>query len=156
VKGSRTEFLLMRVRFEEQRVPIVRAHLPFDPIPANHRNHSILGQDITLIGNALGVFGGGMSLCVQAILMACDAGVVDEGEHVIALSADTSILARSAPTTRFLTDFIVREIICKPLLLTISRKEPTDAEATSDAPTLPTTLDAEIFRVQEVGDQDSL
>ena len=97
-----------------------------------------------------------MSLCVQAILMACDAGVVDEGEHVIALSADTTILARSAPTTRFLTDFIVREIICKPLLLTISRKEPTDAEATSDAPTLPTTLDAEISRVQEVGDQDSL
>ncbi len=64
-----------------------------------------------------------MSLCVQAVLMASDAGFVELGEHVIAMTSDTSILVRSAGTERFLTDLIVREIICKPVLLTIGKSE---------------------------------
>lgn len=120
--------------FKERRVPLVRSHLPFDPIPANYRNHSILGQDTALIRNALGIFGGGLSLCVQASLMACDAGLVDEGDHVIALSADTAILARCSPTTRFLTDFVIREVICKPVFMTISKREDFEDENTKDVP----------------------
>lgn len=104
-------------------IPIVRAHLPFDPIRAQFQGHGILGQDFSLLGNALSIFGGSMSLCVQAVLMACDAGAVLKGEHVISLTSDTSILVRSAPTADLLTDFIVREIFCKSVLLTISKKE---------------------------------
>ena len=64
-----------------------------------------------------------MSLCVQAVLMASDAGYVSLGEHVIAMTSDTSILVRAAGTSRFLTDLIVREILCKPVLLTIGKSE---------------------------------
>jgi hypothetical protein len=73
--------------------------------------------------------------------MACDAGEVAMGEHAIAMSSDTCILVRSAPTDRLLTDFIVREIICKPLRLTIAKREkmitqPTQItiESNTDAP----------------------
>jgi hypothetical protein len=109
--------------FEAAGVKLVRARLPFDPIRANYEGHGVLGQDFSLIGNALTIFGGSMSLCVQATLMACDAGAVEPGEHVIAMSSDTSILLRAAPTERFLTDMVVREIICKPLFLGIARGE---------------------------------
>ena len=108
---------------EGHDVPVVRAHLPFDPIRSQHQGHGILGQDFSLIGNALRIFCGSMSLCVQAVLMASDAGHVDIGEHVLAMTSDTSILVRAAGTSRFLTDLIVREIICKPVLLTIGKSE---------------------------------
>jgi hypothetical protein len=39
------------------------------------------------------------------------------------MTSDTSILVRAAGTERFLTDLIVREIICKPVLLTIGKSE---------------------------------
>ncbi len=109
--------------FASRNVPIVRAHLPFDPIPSHYKGHGILGQDFSLIGNALKIFCGSMSLCVQAVLMASDAGYVSFGEHVIAMTSDTSILARAAGTSHFLTDLIVREILCKPVLLTIGKSE---------------------------------
>jgi hypothetical protein len=109
--------------FTEKKVPIVRAHLPFDPIRSHYEGHGILGQDFSLVGNALRIFCGSMSLCVQATLMASDAGHVELGEHVIAMTSDTSILVRAAGTSRFLTDLIVREIICKPVLLTVGKSE---------------------------------
>lgn len=113
-----------RKLLKENDVPIVRAHLPFNPMHAPSRGHSVTGQDLTLIGNALNIFGGGMSLCIQAALMACDAGEVELGEHVICLTADTAVLVRVAPTERFLADFVVREILCKPMSLTIIKGEP--------------------------------
>ena len=125
-KGERFQMEIShedREIFKQGDIPIVRAHLPFDPIAAHHKNHGILGQDLTLIGNALSIFCGSMSLCVQAALMACDAGEVPLGEHVISLTSDTAILARISPTERLLTDFIVREIVCKPMGLTIARRE---------------------------------
>jgi hypothetical protein len=106
-----------------RKIPIVRAHLPFDPIRSHYKGQGILGQDFSLVGNALRIFCGSMSLCVQAVLMASDAGYVALGEHVIAMTSDTSILVRAAGTSRFLTDLIVREIICKPVLLTIGKSE---------------------------------
>jgi hypothetical protein len=107
----------------ENDIPIIRAHLPFNPIDAHQKGHGILGQDLTLVGNVLSIFCGSMSLCVQAALMACDAGEVGLGEHIIALTSDTAILVRTAPTERLLTDFIVREILCKPMSLTIIKSE---------------------------------
>jgi hypothetical protein len=109
--------------FADNQVPILRAHLPFNPIAAHHRHHGLLGQDLTLIGNALSILCGSLPLCVQAALIACDAGEVEQGEHVIALTSDTAILVRSSPTERLLTDFVIREIICKPMSLTVSKRE---------------------------------
>ena len=108
---------------KEHDIPLIRAHLPFNPISAHYKSHGILGQDLTLMGNALSIFGGSMSLCVQAALMACDAGFLVLGEHVISMTSDTAIIVRTAPTERLLMEFIVREILCKPLNLTIAKGE---------------------------------
>jgi uncharacterized protein len=124
--GDPTEHCIPRSvlqTLDERGIPIVRAHLPFDPISTHYAGQRVLGQDFGLIGNALRIFGGSMSLCVQAVLMASDAGLVGLGEHVVAMTSDTSILVRAAGTERFLTDLIVREIICKPVLLTIGKSE---------------------------------
>lgn len=118
--------------FKANGVPIVMAHLPFNPIRAHNASHGILGQDLSLIGNALSIFCGSMSLCVQAALMACDAGEVEMGEHVIVLTSDTSILVRASGTRDLLTDFIVREILCKPVLLTIIKREKIEAAPDHD------------------------
>lgn len=122
----------------QKKIPIVRAHLPFDPIRPHYKGHGVLGQDFSLIGNALRIFCGSMSLCVQAVMMASDADHVDLGEHVIAMTADTSILVRAAGTARFLTDLIVREIICKPVLLTVGKSEKYDRAIESSSPSAST------------------
>jgi hypothetical protein len=109
--------------FADSRVPIIRANLPFDTIAPHYGTEGRLGQDFGFVSNALNIFGGSMSLCVQSTMLACDAGEVDEGEHVIAMTSDTAILSRAATTSRFLTDFIVREIFCKPAVLTIIKNE---------------------------------
>ncbi len=53
--------------FAQHGIPIVRAHLPFDPIAAYYKERGVLGQDLTLVGEALNMFGVSMALCVQAI-----------------------------------------------------------------------------------------
>jgi hypothetical protein len=125
-----------RVLLAEHNVPIVRAHLPFDPIAGTYKERGVLGQDLSLVGNALGLFGGSMSLCVQSVAMACDAGVVDQGQHVIAMTSDTAIVVQAAPTERLLCDLVIREILCKPAILSIGRKENSDQIALEleDAP----------------------
>ncbi len=109
--------------FKANNVPVVRGHLPFDPITPFFKSSGMLGQDLSLVSEALGIFGGSMALCVQAITMACDAGEVEIGEHVIALTSDTAILAQASNTDRMLGELIVREILCKAAVLTISRRE---------------------------------
>lgn len=109
--------------FAERGIPIVRAHLPFDPITPYYKERGVLGQDLTLVGEALNMFGVSMALCVQAIALACDAGTVALGEHVISLTSDTAILAQASSTRRMLGEIVIREILCKPAVLTISRAE---------------------------------
>src|SRR5258708_17133674 len=82
----------------------------------------MLGQDLNLVSEALGIFGGSMALCVQAITMACDAGEVEIGEHVIALTSDTAILAQASNTDRMLGELIFREILCNEAVLTLTVK----------------------------------
>lgn len=132
-----------RVLFQENNVPIVRAHMPFNPIAAQYEKHGTAGHELSLIGNALSMFGGGMSLCVQSALMACDAGYLALGDHVISMTADTAIIVRTAPTERLLTDLIVREILCKPLYLSIIKKEEVENTPVIDATDEPMLLPPE-------------
>jgi hypothetical protein len=129
--------------FSEHKIPIVRAHLPFDPITPFFKSSGMLGQDLSLVSEALGIFGGSMALCVQAITMACDAGEVEIGEHVIAITSDTAILAQASNTDRMLGELIVREVLCKAAVLTISRKEHSEkmpGQLALDMPTQPVAL----------------
>lgn len=108
---------------KEHNVPLVKAHLPFDPVEPGATLKARIGDDFNLLAEALNMFCGGMSLCVQAIALACDAGFVNPDEHVISLTADTAILAKAAVTRQMLSRLIIREILCKPAILTIGRKE---------------------------------
>lgn len=123
-----------RKLFASENIPLVRAHLPFAPIPPYFKDRGVLANDLSLVENALSIFGGSMGLCVQAVLMACDAGVLEIGEHVIACTSDTAILARATCTTKLLRDFIVREILCKPAIFDIGKKERPQALAAEQTP----------------------
>jgi hypothetical protein len=112
--------------FQANGVPVVRAHLPFDPIAPFYKGRGELGQDLGTVAQVLNMFCGSMSLCVQAIAMACDAGHVDLGEHVISLTSDTAILAQATCTHRMIGEMVIREILCKPVVMSVVRREVAD------------------------------
>lgn len=115
----------VRELMQTHHVPLVRAHLPFDSVEPGAARQTTVGRGFNLLGETLNMFCGSMSLCVQAVALACDAGHVNIGEHVISLTSDTAILATAATTRMMLSKLIVREILCKPAILTIGRKETT-------------------------------
>jgi len=72
-----------------------------------------------VMANLLRIFGQGIKVCVEIIMMACDGGCVDIGEKVIAVAgtgggANTAVVATASPSTK-MTGLRVHEIICKPL-----------------------------------------
>ncbi|MEW6053611.1 MAG: pyruvate kinase alpha/beta domain-containing protein [Nitrospirota bacterium] len=71
-----------------------------------------------IVANTLRRFGEGAKVCCEIVMMAADAGLVPEGEEVLAVAgtawgADTVMLVRSAASKRFL-ELRVLEILAKP------------------------------------------
>ena len=71
-----------------------------------------------IIAQALRRFGEGAKVCCEIVMMAADAGLIPEGEEVIAVAgtaygADTVMIVKSAASKRFL-DLRVLEILAKP------------------------------------------
>ncbi|MEW6600066.1 MAG: pyruvate kinase alpha/beta domain-containing protein [Nitrospirota bacterium] len=71
-----------------------------------------------LVAQSLRRFGEGAKVCCEMIMMAADAGLVPEGEEVLAVAgtgrgADTVTVIRSAASKRFL-ELKVLEILAKP------------------------------------------
>jgi hypothetical protein len=71
-----------------------------------------------IIANALRRFGEGAKVCCEIVMMATNAGLIPEGEEVLAVAgtargADTVMLIKSAASKRFL-DLRVLEILAKP------------------------------------------
>jgi hypothetical protein len=72
-----------------------------------------------IMANLLRIFGQGIKVCVEIIMMACDGGCLEIGEKVIAVAgsgagADTAIVATASSSTK-MKGLRVHEIICKPL-----------------------------------------
>lgn len=72
-----------------------------------------------VMANLLRIFGQGIKVCIEIILMACDGGCIENSERVVAIAgsgagADTAIVATASPSTKW-TGLRVHEIICKPL-----------------------------------------
>ncbi|MFC1873288.1 hypothetical protein ACFLW3_00530 [Chloroflexota bacterium] len=72
-----------------------------------------------LMADLLRTFCQGMKVCHEMLMMACDGGLVEQGEKVIVVSgsrwgADTAVVATAAPSTR-MPKLHIREIICMPL-----------------------------------------
>ncbi|HMK56172.1 MAG TPA: pyruvate kinase alpha/beta domain-containing protein [Dissulfurispiraceae bacterium] len=71
-----------------------------------------------IIANSLRRFGEGAKVCCEIVMMAADAGLIPEGEEVIAVAgtgygADTVMVLKSAASKRFL-ELRVLEILAKP------------------------------------------
>ncbi|MFA4830372.1 MAG: pyruvate kinase alpha/beta domain-containing protein [Thermodesulfovibrionales bacterium] len=71
-----------------------------------------------IIAQALRRFGEGAKVCCEIVMMAVDAGLIPEGEEVLAVAgtgrgADTVMVIRSAASKRFL-ELKVLEILAKP------------------------------------------
>jgi hypothetical protein len=71
-----------------------------------------------IVANTLRRFGEGAKVCCEIVMMAVDAGIIPEGEEVIAVAgtargADTVMVLKSAASKRFL-DLRVLEILAKP------------------------------------------
>jgi uncharacterized protein len=72
-----------------------------------------------VMANTLRMFGAGMKVAIEVLLMAVDGAQIPSEEKVMALGgrahgADTCIIARTADSSRFFEQFI-SEIVCKPL-----------------------------------------
>jgi hypothetical protein len=96
------------------------APLLFDSINGLDQHNSQMKS----IKDAITIFGGGLNLCIQAVVRACDAGFVEKGERVIAMAGDCAIIVTASTTSKFLTceeGLAVHEILCKPRNLTIAR-----------------------------------
>ncbi len=73
-----------------------------------------------IIAFTLRLFGQGTKVCLEAAMMALDAGLIPFGQDVIALGgteqgADTALVIRPAHSQKFF-ETKVREILCKPWL----------------------------------------
>ncbi|MBE0480528.1 MAG: hypothetical protein IBX68_06070 [Dehalococcoidia bacterium] len=72
-----------------------------------------------VMATLLRVFCQGIKVCVEIVLMACDGGLIEQGEKVIVVAgtgggADTAVVATAAPSNK-LANLHIHEIICKPL-----------------------------------------
>ena len=72
-----------------------------------------------VMANLLRIFGQGIKVCIEIIMMACDGGCIELDEKVIAVAgsgagADTAIVATASSSTR-MKGLRIHEIICKPL-----------------------------------------
>lgn len=71
-----------------------------------------------IVAHALRAFGQGTKVCCEIVMMAVDAGLIPEGEEVLATAgtgrgADTVLVIRSAASKRFL-ELKVLEVLAKP------------------------------------------
>lgn len=71
-----------------------------------------------IVAHALRRFGEGTKVCCEIVMMAADAGLIPEGEEVLAVAgtgrgSDTVLLIKSAVSKRFF-DLVVLEVLAKP------------------------------------------
>lgn len=97
------------------------APLPLDSIEGLEGHN----QEAKVVKDAIALFGGGFTNCVQAVLRACDAGEIMPGERVIAMSGDCAAIITASTAKKFLTPegLAIHEILCKPRNFTIARQK---------------------------------
>jgi uncharacterized protein len=137
-----------RKRLKDASVTVVQGVLPFNALGVPE------SSDVKMLVRALDLFGGGLQLCVQAILMACDAGAIKRGQRCIAMSADTAIVAHSEDAFRFLSDqsrFAIEHIICKPVAYSITRPAVVDLSVTREKTAVPQEKPAALHAGHEPG-----
>ena len=125
-QGNEREFYVgvseqLRKFFDGVGVTVLSSRLPFEGFDGADS----IKKQMKLITDVLSLFGGGFSLCVQAILQACDMGVVGVGEKVVVISGDCAALVTASNTAKFLSPdggLSINEILCKPKNLSLMRR----------------------------------
>jgi len=106
---------------KENNVDLVHGNMPFEDIIVP----DVRDPKIAAIEAAYDTLSGGLSLCVQAVIMCTEAGSVMPGEDVIAMCADTAVVVTGCHKPLMFSPFDgleIREIVCKPRRLTLTRK----------------------------------
>lgn len=112
----------IRVALKKQKITLVQGVMPLQDIIIP----GAVDVKTQAINYTLSLVSGGMKLCVQSILMATDGGHIEPGENVIAMSADTAIVATSCISTWLFHPqhgLEIHEIICKPNHFTITHND---------------------------------
>jgi hypothetical protein len=97
---------------------VCRATMPFHGVESAIEKQFSGTLPSSLIAHALRVFGQGAKVCCEIVMMTADAGLIPEGEEVVAAGgtrwgADTVLVIRSAASRNFL-NLKVLEIAAKP------------------------------------------
>lgn len=110
----------MKDFFEGAGVEVCSGQLLFKPL----RVGSKLESEWSRVEAALNMMGGGLALCVQSVILACDSGSISPRERVVCLTADTAIDCNASRTEDFLSEtdgLIINHIICRPIRFTITK-----------------------------------
>jgi hypothetical protein len=94
------------------KVDIISTRLPFDGMDGT----TMGDHEMRLVKSVLSKLGRSVPLCVQAVLQACDHGLVEQGEEVIGVTGDLAAVITASTTASFLSPtspFYIREFICK-------------------------------------------
>lgn len=96
---------------------LVQGTMPFSGLGSGRRPAIAWQQD--LVQRVLEVFGAGTKIAIQVALMAVDAGLVPEGEDVLAFGGtykglDSALVVRTCLSWHFLDRFEVLEVVAKP------------------------------------------
>jgi len=100
-------------RLEDKGIVVVQGTMPLQEIVVP----GCKDPRIDAIIRTLSLISLGLPLCVEAILMATDAGIVMPGEEVVSAAADTAIVGCGALSHWLFhpsQGLDIREIICKP------------------------------------------
>ncbi|MBW2044083.1 MAG: hypothetical protein JRI96_04260 [Deltaproteobacteria bacterium] len=109
-----------RKKLESKGVTVLTCQHAFGGIGRAVRNKLSTYQVDEIIAYTLRIFGQGIKVAIELVLMAADAGLVRTDEDVISIGgsargADAALVIRPSNTFNFF-DLKVKEVICKPLL----------------------------------------
>jgi hypothetical protein len=106
-----------RERLEQAGARVVTATLPLRSLGTSLRKANG-GSEQEIVNAALRIFGQGAKVCVEMAAMVADAGLVQNGDDIVAVAgtvsgADTACVVRPMPSNR-LFEIRVRQFLCKP------------------------------------------
>ncbi len=109
----------VRKKLEEMGIKVLTGIHALSGVERSFRKELNLWMPVELIALTLRrLFCEGMKVCIEIVIMAVDAGLIPQGEDVIAIAgtgrgADTAVHIKAAGSS-YLFDLKVRRIICKP------------------------------------------
>ena len=114
-------------QLEKNNIKLLQGTMPFKDIviPGTRDTKK------ATIYHTLSLISGGLTFCVQSVVMATDRGLVDNDEEIIAMSADTAIVATGANTQWIFhpsKGMEIKEIICKPNKLSVTNENKKERE----------------------------